>query len=164
MNYHDQRFAKDPRFRFFALNSVMGWRAITQGHVCVRRNSKLKNAMVPEMRHMLTHEPNLAKQIMFYGSTLRGTKPFWYKRCGELFDMVARLGAPTLFLTLIAADTHWPDLFTIMDRKCTISGMNYHQANRTRQQLVTRILTLLRNFFKRGRNISSRRLCATSTR
>lgn len=35
MNHHDQRFAKDPRFRFFALNSVMRWQALTQGSVCV---------------------------------------------------------------------------------------------------------------------------------
>lgn len=148
MNYHDQRFAKDPRFRFFALNSTMRWQAITQGNVCVQRNSRLRNASLPEMREMLSKDPSLARQIMFYGSTLRGTRSFWFTRCGELLDMVSQLGAPTAFLTLSAADTHWPDLFKILDPEDRIAKMPEMEANRIRQRFVNDNPLVVATFFQ----------------
>lgn len=81
----------------------------------MQRNSKLRDATSAEMKQMLTKNPSFARQIMFNGGTLRGTRSFWFKRCDELLDMVSQLGAPTAFLTLSAADTHLPDLFTILD-------------------------------------------------
>ncbi|KAK3926023.1 LOW QUALITY PROTEIN: ATP-dependent DNA helicase [Frankliniella fusca] len=47
----------------------------------------------------------------FQSSNIRGTKPYWKSRTGELMDMVEQLGLPTIFLTLSCADLHWPDLF-----------------------------------------------------
>ena len=40
MMYHDGRFAKHPRFRFFALNTEMRWRALQAGRVYVRQASR----------------------------------------------------------------------------------------------------------------------------
>lgn len=38
MLYNDGRFAKDCRFRYFALNTEMRWRALQTGRVYVRQN------------------------------------------------------------------------------------------------------------------------------
>lgn len=35
MMYHDGRFAKHPRFRFFAFNSMMRWTALQNGSICI---------------------------------------------------------------------------------------------------------------------------------
>ena len=40
MRYEDERFARDPRFRFFALNSKLRWKAITLGNVFVRQERR----------------------------------------------------------------------------------------------------------------------------
>ena len=36
--YRDQRFAKDQRFRFFAMNSMMRWTALNVGNVYIKKN------------------------------------------------------------------------------------------------------------------------------
>lgn len=43
-----------------------------------------------------------------------GTRPYWRYRLSELLDMESQLGLPTLFVTLSAADLHWPDLIKLM--------------------------------------------------
>ena len=52
---------------------------------------------------------------MAYGAKIRASKPYWSQRCGELVDMIEQLGMPTVFLTLSAADYHWPDQFRFID-------------------------------------------------
>ena len=39
MKYHDGRFAAHPRFRYFALNTEMRWRALSCGNIYVKKNS-----------------------------------------------------------------------------------------------------------------------------
>ena len=38
MMYDDNRFTKHPRFRFFALNTEMRWRALQTGRVYVKQH------------------------------------------------------------------------------------------------------------------------------
>lgn len=64
---------RTPVSGFFATNSVMRWQAINQGNICVQQNNVLNNSTVPEVRQMLAENPSLSKQIMFYGSSSRGT-------------------------------------------------------------------------------------------
>lgn len=45
---------------------------------------------------------------------IAGTRQYWRSRLSELLDMELQLGLPTLFLTLSAADLHWPDLLELM--------------------------------------------------
>lgn len=65
MKYKDGRFAKDPRFRFFAMYCVMKWQAINSGSVFLQRNSAFRNATVGQMRDMLAANRALAREIMF---------------------------------------------------------------------------------------------------
>ena len=51
---------------------------------------------------------------MRFGSSLRGTRAYWTKCQAELTDMITQLGCPSLFFTLSAADTKWPELHNLM--------------------------------------------------
>ena len=73
------------------------------GKVFVRNNPDLRNMTAVNLRGAIQDNPNLLKKVMFFGSKLRGSKPYWQARCGELLDMVKQIGAPTLFVTLSAA-------------------------------------------------------------
>lgn len=110
MKYYDGRFAQHSRFRFFAMNSSQRWQAASQGKVLVNK-AKLGNLTVVQLKQRLIEQPGLIKQMGFYNANLRTSHSFWQKRCGELVDMVTTLGTPTVFFTLSAADTQWPELF-----------------------------------------------------
>ena len=43
--------------------------------------------------------------------------------------MITQLGSPTLFFTLSAADTKWPDLHTLMPRNSEGHSLNAHLRN-----------------------------------
>lgn len=150
MKFKDQRFAKDPRFRFFAMNSNLRWQAINQGDVFVKNNNAFRSANALEMREMLRQNHLLAKEIMFYGSSLRGTRPFWFKRCGELLDTVHQLKTPVAFATLSAADYHWPDLYRLADTESLREGMYDAVADRYRQKIMHENPLVVATFFTKG--------------
>ena len=56
----------------------------------------------------------ISNHLMCLGSSLRETRSFWHKSRNELTYMISQLGCPTLFFTLSATDTKWPDLHVIM--------------------------------------------------
>ena len=114
LQLRDGRFADDPRFRFFAFNTVMRHDALRAGNLYVRRNEDLQGKTVGQLRDMVREQPSLTRNIMFYGAKLQGTRQYWGARLGELLNMIDQLGLPTLFLTLSAADFHWPDLFRLL--------------------------------------------------
>ncbi|XP_059071828.1 uncharacterized protein LOC131055088 [Cryptomeria japonica] len=115
--YHDNRFGQHPRFRYFILNILMRHRS--QATTSIFFHKQLDDSMpitISDLRHKLKDLPDdkLADQLMCFTLSNRGTKPFWNQRRGELIDMVIQIGCPTLFFTLSAADTKWPDLHDIM--------------------------------------------------
>ncbi|KAK3922031.1 ATP-dependent DNA helicase [Frankliniella fusca] len=115
IEYSDRRFACHPTFRFFALNSMMRWSALTNGQVFVRNNPQCRDMTAADLRRAVqTNQRNILKQALYHGNKMKGTRQFWHARCGELLDMVNQLGVPTLFLTLSAADLHWEDLFRLL--------------------------------------------------
>jgi len=127
MQYHDGRFANDPRFPYYAYNSLARWDALNCGNVYVRRN-RLEGVSAHDMLEM-ANDPDfdLASSIMYYGSNLRGTRSYWKQRCSELIQMVRQLGTPTIFFTLSAADYHWPDLFKILSPNVNPNSLDEKQ-------------------------------------
>ncbi|KAK3922585.1 ATP-dependent DNA helicase [Frankliniella fusca] len=123
MLFYDERFAKDPRFRFFMMNSQMRWQALNVGNIYVKKNNFFSEFTVLQLKEYLKSHPELISNIMFYSSRLRSTKAYWKSRCSELLDMVSDLGAPTIFFTLSSADYHWKDLFRLfgVDNPSSIS-------------------------------------------
>ena len=56
MMYDDNRFAKHPRFRFFALNTEMQWRALQTGRVYVKQHPGDAQLSLDELRDMVGRE------------------------------------------------------------------------------------------------------------
>ena len=54
--YDDNRFAKHPRFRFFALNTEMRWRALQTGLVYVKQHPGDAQLSLDELRDMVGRE------------------------------------------------------------------------------------------------------------
>jgi len=111
--YHDGRFAQHKTFRFFAFNMWMRHCALTDGNVYVKKNESVGNMNAEELKKHIEENPAALKNLMFIGSNIRGSKPYWK----ELKDMVEQIGLPTIFLTMSAADTYWPELFKLLTGK-----------------------------------------------
>ena len=108
MRYDDGRFARHPRFRYFALNSEMRWRALQTGRVYITSDARLS---LDELRSMIDcGGEQFSKRVMHYASSLRGTKQYWFKQRSRLIAMVDMLEMPTVFFTHSAADNQWPEL------------------------------------------------------
>ena len=56
MMYDDNRFAKHPRFRFFALNTEMRWRALQTGRMYVKQHPGHAQLSLDELRDMVGRE------------------------------------------------------------------------------------------------------------
>ena len=51
-----------------------------------------------------------SNRVLHYGTSLRGTKQYWFKQRSRLVSIVDTLGLPTIFFTHSAADLQWPEL------------------------------------------------------
>ncbi|KAK3925970.1 LOW QUALITY PROTEIN: ATP-dependent DNA helicase pfh1 [Frankliniella fusca] len=112
MRYKDKRFAQHPRFRYYAFNSEMRWRALKNGGVYVKKNEEFQDVSADYLKQKLEENPSLIKKN--YGSNLQGTRAFWFSKGKQLLAMFQQLKLPTLFFTLSSADMHWPELFKIL--------------------------------------------------
>lgn len=61
IKYKDGRFAKHPRFRLFAMNSLLRWAALQNGKVCVQKKSELQNLTATDIKKRLAENSNLLK-------------------------------------------------------------------------------------------------------
>ena len=61
----------------------------------------------------LPHE-KIADHLMYFGFSLHVTRTFWHKANNELIYMISQLACPTLFFTLSATNTKWPNLHAIV--------------------------------------------------
>ena len=111
MRYDDGRFARHPRFRYFALNSEMRWCALQTGRVYIKQHPSDARLSLDELRSMIDcGGEQFSKRVMHYASSLRRTKQYWFKQRSRLIAMVDMLGIPTVFFMHSAADNQWPEL------------------------------------------------------
>ncbi|XP_059064988.1 uncharacterized protein LOC131857017 [Cryptomeria japonica] len=113
IRYHDQRFGQHVRFRYCLYNLLMRHRFQQTASVFLRTN--LENSIpttLQALREQLQSTPSdqLPNQLMCFAASLRGTRAYWKISRKDLTTMIHQLGAPTLFFTLSAADTKWPEL------------------------------------------------------
>ena len=93
MTYEDSRFAIHPRFRFFALNTKMRWRALHPGRVYVKQHPGDAQLSLDELRDMVGRQgETFSSRVLHYASSLRGTKHYWYRQHSRLLAMVDTLG------------------------------------------------------------------------
>ena len=116
MMFDDGRFAKHPRFRFFALNTEMRRRALQAGRIYVRQHPGDAQLTVDELRDMVGHREGdtFSSRVVRYASSIRGTKLYWFQQRSRLLSMVDTLGLPTIFFTHSAADLQWPELARLL--------------------------------------------------
>ena len=113
--YEDSCFARHPRFRFFALNTEMRWRALQAGRIYIRQHPGDAQLTVDELRDMVGREGEASSnRVLHYAASLQGTRQYWFKQRSYLISMVDTLGLPTIFFTHSAADLQWPDLARLL--------------------------------------------------
>ena len=109
--YEDGRFATHPRFRFFALNTEMRWRALQAGRIYIHQHPGDAQLSLDELRDMVGREREVfPNRVLHYAASLRGTKQYWFRQRSRLVSVVDTLGLPTIFFTHRAADLQWPEL------------------------------------------------------
>ena len=81
-----------------------------------------------DLCQQLINVPNnkVAKNLMRFGSSLRGIRAYWMKHRSELTHLITQLGCPMLFFTLSATDMKWPDLLTLMPANSDGHALNVH--------------------------------------
>ena len=105
VQYDDSRFARHPRFRFFALNTEMRHHALQTGRVYVRQRPGDGQLSLDELRDMVGRQGEaFSSRVLHFASSLRGTKQYWQRQRSRLLSMVDTLGLPTVFFTHSAAD------------------------------------------------------------
>jgi hypothetical protein len=84
--------------------------------------------IIQDLRQQLIDslDNKLVEHLMFFGSTVRGTRSYWTKCRTKLTDMITQLGFPMLFFTLSATDTKWHDLHNVMPRNAHCRHLNEH--------------------------------------
>lgn len=113
--YKDGRFARHPRWRYFALNTIMRWRALSEGRVFVQQNLEEGQLTVSEILDLMESDAHITDKVLRYGEGLRGTCQYLLRHRAELLDMIKQIGSKgMLFFTFSAADTHWPDLHDLI--------------------------------------------------
>ena len=117
MMYKDGRCAKHPRFRYFALNTEMRWRALQAGRIYIHQYPHDAQLSVDELKEMVGCEGVVfSNRVLHYATSLRGTRQCWFKQRSRIIAMVETLGLPTVFFTHSAADLQWPELARLICR------------------------------------------------
>ena len=113
LTYDDGRFAKHPRFCYFALNTEMCWRALQAGWIYVHQHPHDAWLSVEELRDMVACEGEaFSNHVLHYTASLRGGRRQWFNNRSQLITMVDKLGLPTIFFTHCVIDLQWPELAT----------------------------------------------------
>jgi hypothetical protein len=112
IRFHDGRFGRHPRWRFFVFNILMRRKANSSARFYVSKASGLKDLSRDELVEALLADEGLLPQIVRQGSDLTGTRPYWKNRSNSL-QAQARFLSPSMspvFVTFSAADMQWQDL------------------------------------------------------
>jgi hypothetical protein len=112
MCFHDGRFGRHPRWRFFVFNILMRRKANSSARFSVSKASGLKDMTRDELTDALLSDEGLLPQIVRQGSHLNGTRPFWRNKSNSLQAQARFLSPDTspIFVTFSAADMQWQDL------------------------------------------------------
>ena len=120
MMYSDGRFARHPRFRDFALNTEMRWRALQAGRVYIRQHPEDARLSVDELRDMVS--TSFSSGVCRYAGSLGGTRPYWHKWSTVRTVLPAKADATQAFPGLPAAQS-WTRLLRQMKQHSCLIAM-----------------------------------------
>jgi len=122
MRWHDGRFARHPRFRFVAFNTLMRRQISTRSTFFCKRHEQLNpepldiNALKDAFRNETPEGRRLLESIVRWTGSIRGTRAYWGVKLQELLAMAYALKCSSAFITFSAADNHWHSLHRHMPR------------------------------------------------
>lgn len=77
MDFEDGRFSSHKIFPYFGLNTVMRWECLSKGTVYIKDHPNLKKMNIEVLKDIMKQNPDYMKDILVYGSNIRGTREFW---------------------------------------------------------------------------------------
>ncbi len=108
------RFARHPRFRYWALNTVLRHTAKSSARWYLNTHRGDQALTVEDIRQMLEsgEAHQLAQRVSHAGEKLPGSKPFWINGQRQLIAQIRSpdCGSPHVFFTASSADIQWPDM------------------------------------------------------
>ena len=111
LRYKDQRFAQNPRFVYFAYNTLLRHRVLATGRMYLRQHPESTGLTLEQVKQMPEAERRqLARSVVRFGGHQRGSQQYWSAQRQYLVSLIDQLGTPHCFFTLSAADMQWPDL------------------------------------------------------
>ncbi|KAI3949440.1 hypothetical protein MKX01_000088 [Papaver californicum] len=150
MKYRDGRFAQDSRFRYFALNSLTRWRALSLGSVYVKNHPQDGELSIQSIRDMVSSKDSrLISRVSYCAKQIQGIRAYCYTRLKELLAMVKQLGPPTIFFTLSAAYLQWPELYAFLDPTGTLETLDPREQRREKARLLNENPLIASWFFQK---------------
>jgi len=113
---NDRRAVKIPKI-FFSLRKKEMLALRDAINICIRKRSQQSGLTAGQLLQSETIESLLSSDEAY--KVLAGDRSspaYWQQKMRELMAMVRQLGVPTFFLTLSAAETHWPELLVILEK------------------------------------------------
>ena len=112
------RFARHPRFAYWAFDIIQRKRVLQQSGIFLKQNPGEAHLTIDELREMAANDNSslFMSKVSRYVSNIPGTNAYWYKVREELKAIVSSKGAPTFFFTFSSADMHWPELHDLIGR------------------------------------------------
>ena len=128
------RFARHPRFAYWALNMIQRKQALGQAAFFIKQNPSEAHLTREELQNLSNDGMGntLISKISRYVGNITGTNSYWRKVRDDLKAIITHVGAPTFFFTFSSADMHWPDLhalFNHSDSQLSIKQDNRKKSN-----------------------------------
>ena len=113
------RFAKHPRFSYWALNMIQRKRTLQQSSVFIKQNPGDAHLTIEQLHEMRSNNDstNFMTKLSRYVGNITGSNAYWHKRRDELKSIITTKGVPTIFFTFSSADMHWPELHSLFSNK-----------------------------------------------
>ena len=117
--YQDGRFAQH-YFKFIAHNMILRKRALEQSQYIVQQKLGDQHMTIKELRDMLSKNDNsVAKKILYFGGSLRGSPQYWAQRSKELSSLIQFMinqekGLPSFFTTGSCAEYYFKPLTKLL--------------------------------------------------
>ena len=119
----DMRFAKNIEYLFCAQHMADIKQIESDINLAIRL-SKGRTVGGQKITAGLLHNPEAVQQLVRneqaykFLKNVRGSPAYWQNELYDVLAMLCRLGIPTWFLTLSAADLHWPEIVQAVAKQC----------------------------------------------
>ena len=124
---------------------------LSQANIYLKQNPENANLTAEELKEMIGHmcAIQLMNRVQRCAAKVQGTSQYWYQRCQELQALIEQKGPPTLFWTVSAADSYWPDLHRLIsDTPNPTNGQRFQEVIKRPHLMNWFFTSRLDNFIK----------------